>query len=123
MVSNVENIVRKRCTTPYHWGSGGQNKSTDKETSDQTLDRKNRVLAKRCAAGNVDDEEGADADKNWRNGSPVRFIRGCGAHAQDNTGYASKKAFGTMGSTGDYTITFHSVLAVWKSNPDYWQQG
>ncbi|XP_026756776.2 E3 ubiquitin-protein ligase UHRF1-like [Galleria mellonella] len=59
-------------------GSGGRdlsgNKRTAEQSSDQTLTRENKALARNCAVNQIN-EKGGDAGENWRMGKPVRVIR------------------------------------------------
>ena len=59
-------------------GSGGRDLSGNKRTAKQSMDQKltamNRALARNCDAP-IDDKKGATG-KDWRNGKPVRVVRG-----------------------------------------------
>ncbi|KAI9248047.1 hypothetical protein BDA99DRAFT_542766 [Phascolomyces articulosus] len=44
--------------------------------NDQTIEERNLLLAKCCAAPFVDIIHGADVGDNWRQGVPIRVIRG-----------------------------------------------
>lgn len=58
-------------------GSGGRDSSSGskKQTFDQTLDGRNLLLAKCCPVP-IDLKNGSDAGDNWRNGVPIRVVRG-----------------------------------------------
>lgn len=58
-------------------GSGGRDPSSGskKQTFDQTLDGRNLLLAKCCPVP-IDLKNGSDAGDNWRNGVPIRVVRG-----------------------------------------------
>ena len=60
-------------------GSGGRdlsgNKRTAPQSSDQELTRPNAAIARNCNA-KFDDKNGADAGDKWKNGKPIRVVRG-----------------------------------------------
>lgn len=60
-------------------GSGGRdlsgNKRTAEQSSDQELTRTNAALAVNCAC-KFDAKNGGDAGENWRDGKPIRVVRG-----------------------------------------------
>ena len=60
-------------------GSGGRdlsgNKRTAPQSSDQELTRQNGAIARNCKA-KFDDKKGGDAGDKWREGKPIRAVRG-----------------------------------------------
>ncbi|KAI8144779.1 PUA-like domain-containing protein [Fennellomyces sp. T-0311] len=72
-------------------GSGGRDAS-GQQTFDQTLDRRNMLLAKCCAA-DVNSIDGADAGENWRQGVPIRVIRGAGVARHDDASYCPAEGY------------------------------
>jgi len=60
-------------------GSGGRdlsgNKRTAPQSSDQELTRTNAAIARNCVA-KFDDKKGGDAGDKWKQGKPIRVLRG-----------------------------------------------
>lgn len=60
-------------------GSGGRdlsgNKRTAPQSSDQELTRQNGAIARNCKA-KFDDKKGGDAGDKWKEGLPIRVVRG-----------------------------------------------
>lgn len=60
-------------------GSGGRdlsgNKRTAPQSCDQELTRTNAALARNCKA-KFDDKKGGDAGNKWKEGQPIRVVRG-----------------------------------------------
>ncbi|KAI8384791.1 PUA-like domain-containing protein [Radiomyces spectabilis] len=59
----------------YYAGSGGREKQSGVQTFNQELTRSNLLLAKSCKA-KLDTVMGADAGDRWREGAPIRVVRG-----------------------------------------------
>ncbi|KAI9489982.1 PUA-like domain-containing protein [Zychaea mexicana] len=73
-------------------GSGGRDKTTGQQTFDQKLEGRNMLLAK-CCATRVDAANGADAGENWRNGVPIRVVRGVKSSKHDTSNYAPGEGY------------------------------
>ena len=62
----------------YH-SPGGRDLSGNKRTAEQSfnqeLTKSNKAIAMSCAA-KFNNKDGADAGEKWRNGKPIRVVRG-----------------------------------------------
>uniref|UniRef100_A0A8D8VVT0 RING-type E3 ubiquitin transferase n=1 Tax=Cacopsylla melanoneura TaxID=428564 RepID=A0A8D8VVT0_9HEMI len=98
-------------------GSGGRdlsgNRRTNVQSSDQTLTRMNKALAKNCNAP-LDDEKGNEA-VNWKKGKPVRVMRN--ANAAKHSKYAPKEGNrydGIYKIVKYYPVKGSSNFIVWR---------
>ncbi|KAI9248048.1 PUA-like domain-containing protein [Phascolomyces articulosus] len=80
-----------RGDTIVYTGAGGRDKTTGQQTFDQKLEGRNLLLAKCCAA--PVDRSGANAGDNWRNGSPIRVVRGSGSAKQVDGSYGPGEGY------------------------------